>query len=151
MSRPFELVIDALIETNLRAGHDHNLQLVESSSLNDRNRTTKYVTTGAGSSVRNDIRIDGTEECAQGNDDQCHELHFGYGFQGVVMGELIKGAANECLLMRVRPCQMVSPTKNTPRVHVKPVYCGGYVQMPELRLNFLDIFGAVQPSFTPHS
>jgi hypothetical protein len=67
------------------------------------------------------------------------------------MGELIKGTANECLLMRVRPYQMMSLTKNTPRVPVKPVYSCGYVQVPELRLNFLNIFGAVQSSFTPHS
>lgn len=37
-------------------GHDHNLQLIESNNTNNRGRRTTYITTGAGSSTRQDVR-----------------------------------------------------------------------------------------------
>lgn len=79
-------------------GHDHNLQLILGNNTNGNNRPTRYVTTGAGSDPRSDVRIDGTEKC---DDDprQCHQLEFGYGLPGFVMGEIIGGSSDECRRM----------------------------------------------------
>lgn len=60
---------DVQLATTSCPGHDHNLSLVERKSLNDEKCMTKYITTGAGNSIQNDIDITEREECVRRNND----------------------------------------------------------------------------------
>lgn len=65
-------------------GHDHNTNLV----IDDMG--VAYVTTGAGSNTRSDLRsvLNG------------HTLEFGYHLQSFVVGEVIPGLEDECFVLR---------------------------------------------------